>query len=93
MSHVVRHRQGSGFEGLGWVPLGPKRAHQGPVWSHMGPYINRTQIWVSRVNRQDPSGPVGSYRVPTGFRRNPVLARQDPTGLDGSLDCPVLLHD
>ena len=93
VSHVVRPRQGLGFEGLGWVPLGPKRARQGPVWSRMGPYISRTLIRDSRVIRQGPSGPVGSYRVPTGFRRNPDLARRDLTGLDGSLDCPVLVHD
>ena len=93
VSHVVRHRQGSGFDGLGWVPLGPKRARQGPVWSRMGPYISRTPIRDSRVIRQGSSGPVGPYRVPTGFRRNPVLARRDPTGLDGSLDCPVSVHD
>ena len=93
VSHVVRPRQGSGFEGLGWVPLGPKRARQGPVWSRMGPYISRTLIRASRVIHQGQSGLVGSYRVPTGFRRNPDLARRDPTGLDGSLDCPVLMHD
>ena len=93
VSHVVRPRQGSGFEGLGWVPLGPKRARQGRVWSRMGPYISRTLIRDSRVIRQGPSGPVGSYRVPTGFRRNPVLAQWDPTWLDGSLGCPVLMHD
>ena len=79
VSHVVRHRQGSGFDGLGWVPLGPKRARQGPVWSRMGPYISRTLIRDSRVIRQGPSGPVGSYRVPTGFRRNTDLARHHPT--------------
>ena len=93
VSHVVRHRQGSGFDGLGWVPLGPKRARQGPVWSRMGPYISRTPIRDSRVIRRGSSGPVGPYRVPTGFRRNPDLARRDPTGLDGSLDCPVLVHN
>ena len=93
VSHVVRPRQGLGFEGLGWVPLGPKRVRQGPVWSRMGPYISRTLMRDSRVIRQGPSGPVGSYRVPTGFRRNLVLARRDPTGLDGSLDCLVLVHD
>ena len=43
--------------------------------------------------RQGSSGPVGPYRVPTGFRRNPDLARRTPTGLDGSLDCPVSVHD
>ena len=84
VSHVVRHRQGSGFDGLGWVPLGPKRARQGPVWSRMGPYISRTPIRDSRVIRQGSSGSVGPYRVPTGFRRNPVLARRGPMGPDES---------
>ena len=75
VSHVVRPRQGPGFEGLGWVPLGPKRARQGPVWSRIGPYISRTPIRDSRVIRGGSSGPVRPYQVPTGFRRNPVLAR------------------
>ena len=37
----------------------------------------------------------GSYKywVPTGFCRNLDLARRDPTWLDGSLDCPVSVHD
>ena len=90
VSHVVGYRPGSGFDGLGWVTLGPVRARQGPVWSRMGPYISRTSIWDSRAIRQGPSGPVGSYLVPMDFCRNPDLAQQDPTGLDGSLDCPVL---
>ena len=72
VSHVVGHRQRSGFDELGWVTLGPVRARQGPVWSRMGPYISRTPIRDSRVIRRDASGPVGPYRVPTGFRRNPV---------------------
>ena len=94
VSHVVRHRQGSGFDGLySWVPFGPKRARQGPVWSRMGPYISRTLIRDSRVIRQGPLGPDGSYRVPTGFRRNTDLARRDPTGLDKSLDCPISGRD
>ena len=54
--------------------------------SRVGPYISRTPIRDSRVIRRGSSGPVGSYRVPTGFRGNPDLARQDPMGLDGSLD-------
>ena len=33
----------------------------------------------SRVIRQGSSGPIGPYRVPTGFRGNPVLARQGST--------------
>ena len=74
VSHVVRPRQGSGFDGLGWVPLRPRRAHQGTVWSRMGPHISRTPIRDNRVIRQGSSDPVGPYRVPTGFRRNPDLA-------------------
>ena len=60
VSHVVRPRQGSGFEGLGWVPLGPKRARQGPAWSHMGLYISLTPIRDSRVIRPGSSSPLGS---------------------------------
>ena len=96
---VARCQTPSGvrLDEFGWVPLGPKRARHGPVWSHMGPYekayVSRTPIRDSRVMRQGSSGPVGPYRVPTGFRRNPDLAQQDPTGLDGSLDCPVSVHN
>ena len=68
-------------------------SRQGPPWPRMGPYVNRTLIRDSRVIRQGLSGPVGPYRVPTDFRRDPDLARQDPTWLDGSLDCPVSVHD
>ena len=84
VSHFVRSHQGSGFDGLGWVPLGPKRARQGPVWSRLGPYISRTPIWNSRVICRGSSDPLGPYRVPTGFRRNPVLARRDPMIPDGA---------
>ena len=75
------------------VPLGLKRAHQGPVWSCMSPIFSRTLIQDSQVIRQCSSGPVGPYWVPTGFRRNLHLARRVPTRLDGSLDCPVSVHD
>ena len=44
VSHVVRPRQGPGFEGLGWVPMGSIKARHGPVWSCMGLYISRTPI-------------------------------------------------
>ena len=82
------------LDGLGWVPLGPVRVRQGPIlWYRVGPYVSRTLIRDSRVIHQGSSGPVGPYRVPMGFRRNPVLARRDPTRLDGSLDCPVSVHD
>ena len=92
---VARCRTSSGVrvDWLGWVPLGPKRARQGPAWSRMGLHISRTPIRDSRVIRQGSSGPVGPYRVPTGFRRNPDLARRDPMGLDGSPDCPASVHD
>ena len=66
VSHIVRPRQRSGFEGLGWVPLGPKRARQGPIWSRMGPYISRTPIRDSRVIHQGSSGPIGFRRVSVG---------------------------
>ena len=67
---VARCQTPSGIrlDGFGWVSLGPVRARQGPIWSRMGPYISRT------IHRGS-AGPVGPYRVPTGFRRNPVLAR------------------
>ena len=66
VSHVVRHRQGSGFDGLRCVPLGPVRACQGPVWSRMGPYISRTSIRDNRAICQGLSGPVGFRRVSVG---------------------------
>ena len=89
VSQVVRHRQGSGFAGLGCVPLGHKKAHHGHIWACMGPYISRIPIRDSRVICQGSSGPGGLYWVPTGFRQNLDLARWDLTGLHGSLDCPV----
>ena len=77
--------------------MGPVGSQEGTSGSRMVPYesvyISRTPIRDSRVIRQGSSGPIGPYRVPLGFRRNPDLARQDPTGLDGSLDCPVLVHN
>ena len=59
----------------------------------MVPYGSVHQSYINTGQSSDPSGLVGSYRVPTGFRRNPDLARQDPMGLDGSLDCPVSVHN
>ena len=92
---VARCRTSSGVrvDWLGWVPLGPKRARQGPAWSRMGPHISRTPMRDSRVIRQGSSGPVGPYRVPMGFRPNPDLARRDLMGLDGSPDCPASVHN
>ena len=92
---VARCRTQSGvrLDGLGWVPLGPVRVRQGPVWSRIGPYVSRTPIRDSRVIRRGSSGPVGPYRVPTGFHRNTDLARRALSSLDGSLDCPVSTHD
>ncbi len=62
-----------------WLRLGRDRARRGPVGFRMGQKIDRGPIRDSRVIRQSSSGPVGPYRVPTGFHRNPVLAPQDPT--------------
>ena len=90
---MLSTQSGVRLDGLGWVPLGPVRLCQGPVWSRIGPYISRTLIRDSGVICRGSSGPVGPYRVPTGFRRTPVLARRDPSRLDGSLDCPVSVHD
>ena len=84
---------GGRLDGFGWVLLGPKRARQGPGWSRMGPYISRTLMQDSRVICRGSSGPIGPYRVPTGFCRNTDLARRDSTWLDGSLDCPVSVHN
>ena len=88
-----RTPSGVGVRGVGLVPLGPVGVRQGPGWSRIGPYISRTLIRGSRVIRRGSSGPLGQIGVPTGVHRNPVLARRDPTGLDGSLDCPVSMHN
>ena len=71
VSHVVGHCQGSGFEGLGLVPLGPKRARQRPLWSRMGLYISRTPIRDSRMIRRGSSGPDGPPEGPWGRRGVP----------------------
>ena len=77
--------------------MGPGGSQEGTSGSrmvpYMGLYISRTPIRDSRVIGWCSSGPVGSYRVPTGFSRNPDLGRRTPTRLDGSLDCPVSVHD
>ena len=89
-SHVVGPGQGSGlmgWVGSRWVPSGYVRVPYGSV------YQSYTDTGQSSVIRRGSSGPVGPYRVPTGFHRNLDLARRDPTGLDGSLDCPVLVHN
>ena len=74
--------------GQGLIPSGHVRVPYESIYN-----ISCTSIRDSRAIRQGPSGPVGSYRVPMGFRRNPDLVRQDSTGLEGSLDCPVLVHN
>ena len=84
--------------------MGPVGCQEGMSGSRMGPYGSVYQSYTDTEQSSDPSGLVGSRRAKTafrrvsvgtltGFHRNPVLARQDPTGLDGSLDCPVLVHD
>ena len=83
ISHIVRLRQVSRFDRLGWVLLVPKRAHQGSEWSHMGPYIRHTPIRDSRVIRQGSSCSVGPHRVLIGFHQKLDLLERDHTGLDG----------
>ena len=81
MSYVVGHGH---MLTSGRVPIGHVRARRGPMGVRRvrrGPYLSRTPIRVHRAFCHGSSGPVGPYRVPTGFRRNPVLARQASTGL------------
>ena len=45
-----------------------------------------------KFKSSDPSRRVGPSRVPMGFRRNPDLARRDPTGLDWFVSIDVRTH-
>ena len=51
------------------IRSGPVRARRGSPGTRMGPYLSRTPIRVHRVIRQGSSGPVGPYRLKSGFRR------------------------
>ena len=66
VSHVVGHGH---LLTSGWVPLGPVRARRGSSGTRMGPYLSRTPIRDNRVICQGLSGPVGPYRLKSGFRR------------------------
>ena len=59
----------------------------------MVPYGSIYQSYTDMAQSSDPSGVVKPNWVLMGLRRNLDLARQDLTGLDGSLDCAGLLHD
>ena len=89
MSHVVGHGH---LLTSSWVPLGPIRARRGPIWVRI--------LGLHRSGSSSlPSGLVWGHRtisaeieVPSGFRQNPDLVRQAPSGPDGSLHCPVSSH-
>ena len=68
VSHVVRPRRGSGFEGLGWVPLGPGhvRAPYGSVWVRMSIVHRYGTIESSIGAHRVPSGHIGFRRVSVG---------------------------
>ena len=59
----------------------------------MGPYIDRAPTRDSRAIRRAPWGPVVPNQGSDGNPSEPDMARRDPTGLDGSLDCPVSVYD
>ena len=62
VSHVVGHRQGSGFDGLGWVTLGPVRARQGPVWVRISVVHQYGTVERSVRARRGLSGHIGFGR-------------------------------
>ena len=66
VSHVVGHRQGSGFDGLGWVTLGPVRARQGPVWVRISVVHQYGTVERSVRARRGLSGHIGFRRVSIG---------------------------
>ena len=84
-----------------WSQMDPAGSRQDASRSHgtrRGPYVNRTRIVMGPSSH--PSGLVGSRRaisaeivIPSGFRHNPNLARQAPSGPDGSRDCVVSVYD
>ena len=66
VSHVVAHRQGSGFDGLGWVTLGPVRARQGPVWVRISVVHQYGTVERSVRAHWGLSGHMGFRRVSIG---------------------------
>ena len=67
VSHVVGHRQGSGFDGLGWVTLeAPVRARQGPVWVRISVVHQYKTIERSIRACRGLPGHVGFRRVSVG---------------------------
>ena len=76
-----RTQSGVRLDGLGWVPLGPVRVRQGPVWSRIGPYI--MQSYSDTGQSSDPSGLVGSRRAISGsdgFPSEPCFGTTGPVG-------------
>ena len=76
VSHFVRPRQGSVFEGLGWVPLGPVGARPvirrglldpvGPCWVPTG--FRGTLFWVDGTRRGSTDRSTVPYRCTIDVR-------------------------
>ncbi|MEC7901309.1 MAG: hypothetical protein VX385_05805, partial [Acidobacteriota bacterium] len=64
-------------------PDGARRARGDAGGSRLGPYFNRAPIRDTRAIRRAPSGPVVPQQDSDGAL----------TGPDGSLDCPISVHD
>lgn len=83
LTHVVRTRQGSGFEGLGWVPLCPKRSHQGPygpIWM----CISMTESYTDTGQSSDISRLVSFRRTKSGSNGFPSESCFGTMGPDGA---------
>ena len=74
------------------IKLGPIGSRQRSLGTCMGPYLSRTLIRVHRFFRQGWTGPVGPYRLNSGFRRVSVgtliLHDRLRRGLTGRLTVP-----
>ena len=78
--------------GSRWGLEGPWGRRRVPYGSLHHSFIN-TGLQNSRAIRRGPSGPVVPKQVSNGNRSEPVMAREDPTGPDESLDSPVSVYD
>ena len=76
----------------GPVPTWYRRARGDAVACPEGPNIKCAPIRNSRSICRAPSGPIGPKQGSDGNLLEPNMVRGDPTGLDGWLDCPVLMY-
>ena len=80
-----------GWVGSRWVPRGHVRVPHGPAWVRISVAHRYGTVESSVRARRVPT--IEPRRVPTDFCLIPDLARGDQMELDGSLDCPILVHD